>query len=316
MSDVDVDIDAGAHSLAATLTNPTGNSAIAAVLMIAGSGPVDRNENLPSFSLNIFNTLASELCQARVASVRYDKRGCGASGGDYITAGHNDFVQDASCAARFVQQHPKLAHLPLFILGHSEGCAIAPQVAKNLAEQPPTGLILLCPFTQPMRDILVQQASNLQQELMRSRGIMGFINRGFVRLRGGIPKMQGKFLKRIDSSTGDTINVGKATINAKWWREIFALDARAILRSITIPTFALGAGKDLQCDPKDTTELHELIHEALLSTHIEENLTHILRCDAGEHSMKSRYPVLAKEPIEPMVAERCLAFINSVLATK
>ena len=52
--------------------------------MIHGSGPMDRNENMPGQSLNVFNTIAEHLAEKGIASLRYDKRGCGKSGGNYL----------------------------------------------------------------------------------------------------------------------------------------------------------------------------------------------------------------------------------------
>jgi len=282
--------------------------------MIAGNGPLDRNENLPSFSLNVFNVLAEDLSQSGIASLRYDKRGCGSSGGDYISAGHSDLVSDAITVANAIQQHRQLAHLPMFLLGHNEGCAIAAQVAAVVEkDKPVTGLIFFCPFTQPMRQVLLQQAEHFQAEIGASRGIGAWFNRSYYRLRGGVKNVQSKFLKSIDASKADTLTIGKATINAKWYREMLALDAAAIMRNIRVPTFALGAGKDLQCIPQDTLHLQELITHAPISTHLEENLTHILRNETNPRATKSRYPALVKQRIEPLVAELSVNFIEETL---
>ena len=65
--------------------------------MVHGSGPLDRNENVKKGShLNLFNTLAHHLAGIGIASLRYDKRGCGESTGDYYAAGHSDLLADVS----------------------------------------------------------------------------------------------------------------------------------------------------------------------------------------------------------------------------
>jgi len=80
----------GSHSLtlAGTLTVPSleGGRKPPAVLMIAGSGPVDRNENAPGFKSDIFKQIAHRLAQEGIASLRYDKRGVGRSEGDFRKA--------------------------------------------------------------------------------------------------------------------------------------------------------------------------------------------------------------------------------------
>ena len=351
-------IDTPTHTLAATLTYALTDQTKALVVMFPGSGPIDRNENLPSFSLNIFNALAESFANSGYASLRYDKRGCGASGGDYISAGHKDFVNDAAQVTQHARQLPDFINTPLILLGHSEGAAIAPQVAQMTqaaqetatqetatqaaqetatqaaqatatqaaqatqtaraaeATQPKVasikGLILLCPFARPMREVLTQQAKNRTAEIQGMTGFRGFVTRSFVRLRGGFDGMQSQFLKRVENSSTDTITHVKVTLNAKWYREMLALDIQDVLKNIETPTLAIGGGKDTQCDPKDTAALNQLITKAAVSTHIEQNLTHILRCD-DQPPGTARYPHLAKEPIDESVAKRCCEWMDDLI---
>lgn len=102
MHETDVAIQSGGARLAGTFCVPAGRVFFPAVLMIHGSGPLDRDENmygqrLDIFNqrLDIFNTVARGLAEAGIASLRYDKRGCGASAGDFFQTGHADLVADA-----------------------------------------------------------------------------------------------------------------------------------------------------------------------------------------------------------------------------
>jgi len=329
-------IDTPTHTLATSIAfakddEKTSTPTRGVIVMFAGSGPIDRNENLPRFSMNIFNTLAEQFSNAGYASVRYDKRGCGASGGDYMTAGHSDLVADAICVTQFVHQHEAFKDVPVYLLGHSEGTVIAAQVAEHLAEYQTeqvsdhqaeykpkvatkqsniAGLLLLCPFSRPMREVLLQQAENRTAELNALTGISGRIAKAFVKMRGGYMGIQQKFLKRVENSSTDTVNVGKATLNAKWYREMLALDPVALWQAVKAPTFALGGGKDLQCSPDDTHALVRHITKAAITVHVEENMTHILRCDQGVPAM-GRYPELVKEPIDALVAERCVSWLKT-----
>jgi predicted acyl esterase len=56
------------------------------VLMVHGSGPLDRNGNMPGQNIDIFNMIAQHLANNRIASLRFDKRGCGKSTGNFETA--------------------------------------------------------------------------------------------------------------------------------------------------------------------------------------------------------------------------------------
>ncbi len=311
MRETTLGIDTPAHTLAATLAEPDHPPYKGVIVMFAGSGPIDRNENLPNFALNIFNQLAEAFAVAGYASLRYDKRGCGASGGNYLTAGHNDFVSDAVTVTDYVKNQSHLKALPLVLLGHSEGCAIAPQVANQTAVQ---ALIALCPFTQPMRDVLLQQALNQKTEMQTMTGLSGYLTRLIVALRGGHERIQQKFLKRIEASKTDTLAFGKTPVNAKWFREMLALDVAALWRSVSVPTFALGGGKDVQCSGKDTLALHSLITNAPVTTHIEPDLTHILRCDTAPAGTR-RYVKLIEKPVANVVEQRCVDWLDATIIT-
>ena len=66
------------------------------VLFLHGSGPMDRDQNGAGAALNVFNILAEDVAGAGFASLRYDKRGVGASGGNYARVRQADLVADAA----------------------------------------------------------------------------------------------------------------------------------------------------------------------------------------------------------------------------
>ncbi|MEJ2606819.1 MAG: alpha/beta hydrolase [Anaerolineales bacterium] len=111
--------------LQGTLSLPDSSDILGAVLLIPGSGQIDRNENNRKFKSNIFNEISEELAVNYFASFRYDKRGVGESEGDYWKTGFYDHVTDASSATSFLKSLPQLQGKPLFILGHSEGAMIS-----------------------------------------------------------------------------------------------------------------------------------------------------------------------------------------------
>ncbi|MER7036077.1 alpha/beta hydrolase family protein, partial [Streptomyces albidoflavus] len=84
MPDIDMTVtaDDGA-SLAGSLTLPTGPGPHPAVLLLHGSGPLDRDGNAPKLPVNLARPVAEALAARGIATLRYDRRGAGATPGDW-----------------------------------------------------------------------------------------------------------------------------------------------------------------------------------------------------------------------------------------
>jgi alpha-beta hydrolase superfamily lysophospholipase len=132
--DQPVSFRAGGLTVYATYRHPaTGTSGQRpAVLLIAGSGPTDRNGNsalLPG-TIGTLQAVADWLSADGVASLRYDKLGSGQTGlGPYAsrpaTIGITPFEQEAAAALRFLARQPGVDPARLGVVGHSEGALFA-----------------------------------------------------------------------------------------------------------------------------------------------------------------------------------------------
>lgn len=120
------------EGLAGTLLIPPEVSAAPILLLISGSGPVDRDGNLPGATNNSLKMLAEEFASAGIATLRYDKRGIG--GGSSVDLREEDlrfdnFVDDAVSWLRFIASRNDLGAVS--ILGHSEGALVATLAAQR-----------------------------------------------------------------------------------------------------------------------------------------------------------------------------------------
>ena len=107
-------------ALAGTALLPAvGRPTRAAAVIVTGSGPLDRNGSDRRAPIDVSRQLADALVERGVASLRYDKRGVGASGGDYLRTGFFDNIADAAAAVRTLAQQPECAGVPLIVIGHS-----------------------------------------------------------------------------------------------------------------------------------------------------------------------------------------------------
>lgn len=130
--------DAARLTLAGTLTVPHGEGPFPAVVLVHGSGPLDRNQEVMDHKL--FLVLADHLSRRGIAVLRYDKRGIGKSSGVYDGATSFDFASDAEAAVRYLRSRPEVAGGRVGIVGHSEGGLIAPLVASR---DPALGFVVL-----------------------------------------------------------------------------------------------------------------------------------------------------------------------------
>lgn len=114
-----------------TLSTPAADTETA-VLIIAGSGPTDRNCNSSlNLRTNAFVHLARLFDSLGMASLRYDKRGIGASRCDDMDFEHlrlDDYIDDAAACVEWLRGE---GYRRIIVAGHSEGSCIALAVAAD-----------------------------------------------------------------------------------------------------------------------------------------------------------------------------------------
>lgn len=117
--------------LAGTLTVPTGPGPHPTVLLLHGSGPLDRDGNTRRLPLNLGPPLADALAAEGIATLRYDRRGAGATPRTWQATGFTDNRCDAAAALRALTAHPAVRSDALGVLGHSEGALHALSLAAD-----------------------------------------------------------------------------------------------------------------------------------------------------------------------------------------
>lgn len=111
--------------LEGTLMLADQNASKTVALIIAGSGPTDRDGNNPAMKNNSLKMLAAELNKIGIASLRYDKRGIGNSrnaGLKETDLRFDNYVEDAKSWAAYLKKEAKFS--TIVIIGHSEGSLI------------------------------------------------------------------------------------------------------------------------------------------------------------------------------------------------
>jgi pimeloyl-ACP methyl ester carboxylesterase len=140
-TDSDVTIPANGFSIAGTLTMPPvlGRLRHPTVVLVAGSGPVDRDSTVAG--IPILSQLAGALVQKGFMVLRYDKRGVGQTGGRTESATQRDYADDLIAVVRWLEKRDDVDDRRLAVAGHSEGGSIAMLAAAR--EKKITSLVLI-----------------------------------------------------------------------------------------------------------------------------------------------------------------------------
>ena len=166
-TETEVRVDCEGFPLPALLTVPKKASGAPAVVMVAGSGPNDRDETI--MKLKPFRDIAQGLATKGIASIRYDKRTKSAPGMFDAKKGtlHDEVVKDALSALKLLKSKTggklgrKGAVDPkrIFVLGHSLGAMAAPRILQASADF--AGMVLLAAPARPLEDAVLEQMRHL-----------------------------------------------------------------------------------------------------------------------------------------------------------
>lgn len=256
----------GEFNLAGTLSMPSKDGKFPAIILISGSGPQNRDEEL--LGHKPFLVIADYFTKKGFAVLRYDDRGVGHSGGTYKNATSADFAGDALAAFTYLQSRPEIDKNKIGIMGHSEGGMIAPMIAAQNRQV--AFLVLLAAPGLNGGEILL-----LQQELIgRAAGVSGEylnktkeVNRGAFEIvwknrdREKMKEELSAYLKKIISETpasekpiGQTddeiLKRQMAVIADPWMTYFISYEPSASLQKVTCPVLCLNGEKDLQVPPK------------------------------------------------------------------
>jgi uncharacterized protein len=179
----------------AQLTYPAiGKGPFPAVLLISGSGALDKNETSgfihksgPKPATNQW-LIAQYLSERGFAVLRYDKRGVGPSSYYFLNsnvwgnATANDFIHDAEKALNVLIQQPEVDPKIISILGHSEGTIYAPRVAIDNSTKV-KNIILMGTVAKNLGDVVFYQTVPLPLEYatrVLDKNHTGFISIGQI----------------------------------------------------------------------------------------------------------------------------------------
>lgn len=242
-------IRSGGLGLAATLTLPRGATGpIPVAVIIAGSGPTDRNGNsVMGIRPNSYAQLAWRLAERGIATLRYDKRGLPGTQGmfDITQMTLEDFAADARSAAESLARDPRFSRVVL--VGHSEGASLALIAARQGA--PVAGVVHVSGLGRPLGEVLREQLSRQFDSATLAR----FDTAWKQYLRGDQP---------TDVPQGMAMLF--VPVNRTYMRSMAAFDPPAAIRAVHQPVLLVQGETDLQATVADAERLHAARPDARL----------------------------------------------------
>jgi pimeloyl-ACP methyl ester carboxylesterase len=262
----------GKSILAATLTVPPGSGPFPTAVLLAGSGPNDRDESIAGHKP--FLVLSDFLTRKGIVVLRYDKRGSGKSTGDFASATIEDLEKDARAVLTFLKSRKEVDDKRLGVIGHGEGAILAAILATTSSDNVHWAVLLAPQATDGERTLLRQSelvartGGMAEEQISRS---LEFDRKAYkaVKEEKDFAVLQ-KRLEALVQESGMSASMPPAAIQAQirsmtspWFREYLTFDPEPILEKISCPVLVLSGDRDLQVD---TVENVPLLRKALESS--------------------------------------------------
>lgn len=307
-------------TLGATLAVPKGVARPNVVILVHGSGPLTRDEEIAGH--RVFAVLADHLLRQGVAVLRYDKRGIARSTGDFAEHTQAQLTDDLGAVVAALKARGQFARLGL--VGHSEGPMIAAKVA---ARQPADVdfLVSMGGVGLPGLELILLQDRLLVQDRGASpeetAQLMTYI-RGFYDIvlahadsepRVAALKAYQKGLPERDKALIEKYRLGTGTLSVDvaaqpFVRGLLLADPRPDWRKVACPVLALNGSLDLQVPPESLGGIVAALKEGgneKIESAVMPSLNHMFQ--TAKTGSEKEYAVI-EETIAPAALQRIAAF--------
>jgi len=257
-------------SLAGTLTLPPGSGPFAAAILIAGSGPHDRDENVAGH--RPFLVLADHLARKGIAVLRYDKRGVGKSTGSYEQATTEDFASDTNAALDYLKSRKEINAKKIGLIGHSEGGLIAPMVASRSSDVAWV-VLLAAPGLKGEQIMLLQsemilKGAGFDDDRIAKARDFNLQSYALARKEKDPEVLETKLTELVDSTgmgttlPANTLKPQARMMTSAWFQFFLDYDPAPALEKTHCPVLALNGDKDVQIASKENlAEIQKALQE-------------------------------------------------------
>jgi pimeloyl-ACP methyl ester carboxylesterase len=250
-------------TLSGTLTLPDTISQYPLVVLITGSGPQDRNEELAGHKP--FKVIADYLTRNGIAVYRFDDRGVGKSTGNFGEATSEDFMQDVLAIVRQLRKHRNIQKKSIGLIGHSEGGLIAMMAAANNSKDIAFIISLAGPGVHG-RKILEQQSYDINKAAGVPDSVLNIIKqfnsemydiflseKQSAQRNERISQILHTYSEKLSSKqreqyglTEHNIRLASIQLSTSWMQFFLQSEPAKYLKRLRCPMLALNGAKDIQ----------------------------------------------------------------------
>jgi len=259
---VDVSWQLDGITMEGTLVRPDGDGPFPAVVLVAGSGPTDRDWCSPALpgSNGSARLFAAEFARAGIASIRYDKRASGPHALENLPRltgrmSMQSHLDELVAAVQLLATQDFVDASRIVGFGNSEGTLHVLHYATSAQEIPFVGIVLAAPPGRPIQDVLLSQLALQAAQVPGGAELMSRVEEAAARYAAGQPM-------NPDPGLPESVRILLASFetpaNLPLARELWAESARDSIAKVRVPALVLIGGRDIQIDVHaDGGPLHE-----------------------------------------------------------
>ena len=271
-----------------TLLTPNNTTNPKLAIIIAGSGPTDRNGNQNFLKNNSLKKLAEGLSKNGIATFRYDKRVVkqikqGSFNNDIV---FDDFIKDATDVINFFKMQNRFSGI--YVIGHSQGSLVGMVASKENVD----GFISLAGAGQNIGDVIIEQVNKTAPMLKTdTERVVGILK-------------EGKTTNDYPMALASMFNKDIQPFMINW----MSYNPVEVLKDLQIPILIINGTKDLQVSTEEAKLLKNANENAQLK--IIDKMNHVLFIIEGDDLENSKSYNEANRSISPSLVDDITSFIK------
>ncbi len=255
---VEYEHKAAGIKIAGTLTYPDSGGPFPAVILLSGSGPQNRDEEI--FGHKPFLVLSDYLTRHGIAVLRSDERGVGGTTGTFKGSTTGDFTEDALAGVAYLKSRDEINPEWIGLAGHSEGGMMAPIAASKSSDI--AFIVMMAGPGIAFNDVILGQYELGWKKMGLSDEDLE-LNRSWYKRVSEITSMdinneeiREKVMQLYEdlneeertrlNKTPERIEGEIEHLTEPWWRYATTYNARATLMQVKCPVLAINGSKDMQ----------------------------------------------------------------------